>query len=270
MNIHIIPHNLSKVSQMRFRPVLLLCLVIIILVPIFLHRRFYKPREETLRLREEVNAIIPVIGNIKEDYLYVKRRVEENEARSQEIIELANYRVEVPQKDAYLSSQDLKELRTAVTRQNRLQENIAEELGADESVLMYIPSIAPSHGRLIRGFGFGYDPFTGETRFCRGIDILANVGEEIYATAHGVVRFAGWRRHQGYTVEITHKRGIVTRYTHLSRIKTRRGKRVERGDVIGLVGKSGKTEGPRLRYEVWKDGNPVDPLIFILERMETL
>ncbi|PIS24122.1 MAG: peptidase M24, partial [bacterium (Candidatus Stahlbacteria) CG08_land_8_20_14_0_20_40_26] len=157
-----------------------------------------------------------------------------------------------------------------INRQQILYDKILQELEHDENALLYIPSIAPTHGRVMRQFGYVMDPFTGERRFCQGLDILAEAGEKVYATANGVVKFAGWKRHKGYTVEITHKNGIITIYSHLSHVNTNRGRRVKRRDVIGYVGKTGKTEGPRLHYEVWKNGKAIDPLIFILERIETI
>ncbi|OYD16882.1 hypothetical protein CH333_02215 [candidate division WOR-3 bacterium JGI_Cruoil_03_44_89] len=274
MNVHItiVPHNLSNIRHIRLNLIIVLFVVLLILLPFFLHQKFISRTtvDEIATLKSEVDSLSPTLSKIRENYNDVKTVLEENEYEVSNILDISDYKTRVAHDIPTLSYRDPEELLKEIDKQKILHDRILRELEYDETLLLRIPSIAPTRGRMMRQFGYAVDPFTGERRFCRGIDILAKSGEEVYATADGIVKFAGWKRHEGYTVVITHKNGIVTRYSHLSRINTKRGRKVRRRDVIGYVGKTGKTEGPRLHYEVWKDGKPVNPTIFILKRMESI
>lgn len=96
-----------------------------------------------------------------------------------------------------------------------------------------------------------------------GIDLAAPSGTSVWATADGAVVVAGKEKRYGKTVVIDHGSGYRTRYAHLKKIETKKGKRVRRGDVIGRVGKSGNASGAHLHYEVLKNGVPVNPRGFL-------
>lgn len=112
-------------------------------------------------------------------------------------------------------------------------------------------------------FGRRTDPFTGEIRYHRGIDFAAKTGAEIVAVATGVVTWSGPRQGYGRMVEITHGNGYVTRYAHNSQNMVAVGDHVQQGDTIALMGATGRATGPNLHFEVWHDGQPVDPGRFI-------
>jgi murein DD-endopeptidase MepM/ murein hydrolase activator NlpD len=97
-----------------------------------------------------------------------------------------------------------------------------------------------------------------------GIDVTAPAGTPIEAPATGTVIKAGWENGYGNMVEIDHGYGIITLYAHASRLGVQRGQRVQRGQVIGFVGRSGLAVGPHLHYEVHVNGHPVNPLRYIL------
>jgi len=131
--------------------------------------------------------------------------------------------------------------------------------------LRRIPSIRPvDFGYISSGFGDRLDPFTGRVGRHEGVDFSARKGAKVFATADGVVRKAGYEHGYGYTVEIDHGNGIVTRYAHNGKIFVRYGQKVKRGDVIALVGSSGRSTAPHLHYEVRVGGIPQNPLKFIL------
>ena len=96
-------------------------------------------------------------------------------------------------------------------------------------------------------------------RFHEGMDFTAPVGTDIFATGNGVVTYAGWRQGYGETVEIDHGFNYATRYAHCSKLFVRVGQKVKRGDVIALVGNTGKSTGPHVHYEVHYLGRPIDP-----------
>ena len=123
-----------------------------------------------------------------------------------------------------------------------------------------IPSIWPVYGRLESGVGGRRNPFTGRGHeYHEGQDIDAAWGTPVEAAAAGKVTIAGWQRGYGNVVYVDHGSGISTRYGHLSRISVSIGQSVETGDIIGLVGSTGRSTGPHLHYEVRINNQPVDP-----------
>jgi len=139
-------------------------------------------------------------------------------------------------------------------------------LAEKRSILDHTPSILPTRGYRTSGFGMRVDPFTGYKQFHGGIDIANKMGSPIYATADGVVEFTGNVGDLGRLIKINHGYGYKTRYGHLSTIKVKRGQKVRRGDLIGLMGSSGYSTGPHLHYEIIKDGKKVNPLEYILNK----
>ncbi|MCV9926594.1 M23 family metallopeptidase [Flavobacterium sp. LS1R49] len=151
--------------------------------------------------------------------------------------------------------------------QSRSLDEILKLAGAKENLLSAIPAIQPVQNenlkRMASGFGYRTDPFTKVRKMHEGMDFTAKVGTPVYATGDGVVDRAdnnasGFGNH----VVIRHGFGYETLYAHLSKYNCRPGQRVKRGDVIGYVGSTGRSEGPHCHYEVHKDGKVVNPLNF--------
>ncbi len=118
----------------------------------------------------------------------------------------------------------------------------------------------PAEGGFVSsGFGHRADPFTGQIAFHEGVDIASRLGSPIHAMADGVVSFVGEKPQYGRTVEITHGRGLVTRYGHTLSFLVKVGDKVNRGDAIALVGSSGRSTGPHVHFEVLRDGRQVNP-----------
>lgn len=117
--------------------------------------------------------------------------------------------------------------------------------------------------RFTSGFGYRRDPKGAGTRMHAGTDFAAAYGTPIYATADGVVTYAGWNSGYGRQVKIQHAFGIETSYAHQSNIRVKVGQRVSRGDRIGDMGNSGRSTGTHLHYEVRIGGKPVNPMTFI-------
>jgi murein DD-endopeptidase MepM/ murein hydrolase activator NlpD len=126
------------------------------------------------------------------------------------------------------------------------------------------PSIWPAHGWLSSRVGARQDPITGESDYHEGLDISADRGTPVYATADGVVRLAGREGGYGNLVILDHEYGLETRYGHLSRFLVREGASVKRGDIIGLVGSTGRSTGSHLHYEVRVNGRLLNPLQLLL------
>ena len=127
-----------------------------------------------------------------------------------------------------------------------------------------VPSSRPvSLATYTSGYGVRSDPFRGSAAMHAGIDLAAPVGTPIYATADGTVDRAEWSGGYGNLVEIDHGKGLQTRFGHLSRILVHAGDHVTRGQVIALMGSTGRSTGSHLHYEVRIDGHAVNPVPFL-------
>ena len=155
---------------------------------------------------------------------------------------------------------------TALDEKGRVLERFYDE---HSLMLASTPSIWPVRGYLSSSYGRRRDPFTGEREFHHGIDVSTPIGRSVVAPADGVVLYAGKRGSYGNVIVIDHKFGMMTRYAHLSRFNVRPGKRVKRGDVVGYVGNTGRSNGPHLHYEIWVSDRPAHPLNYILEYNKT-
>jgi len=122
------------------------------------------------------------------------------------------------------------------------------------------PSMWPAAGWLSSAFGNRTDPFTGRPDFHPGIDISADKGTPIYATADGTVESASYSGAYGNLVVLDHGFGISTRYGHMLRFAVKAGDGVQRGGLIGYIGQTGRANGPHVHYEVWLNGRMLNPL----------
>ncbi|PVX30800.1 M23 family metallopeptidase [Sphingomonas pokkalii] len=139
-----------------------------------------------------------------------------------------------------------------------------KKLDSIEQSSMTIPSLKPvEHVSFTSMFGVRSDPFRGSAAMHTGVDIPGAMGTPIYATADGIVSHAGRQGGYGNLVEINHGHGIETRYGHLSKILVADNTRVHRGQIIGLMGSTGRSTGTHLHYEVRLDGRAINPIPFI-------
>jgi murein DD-endopeptidase MepM/ murein hydrolase activator NlpD len=112
-------------------------------------------------------------------------------------------------------------------------------------------------------FGYRDDPFSGERRKHRGVDIAASAGSPVKSASDGVVRVAGWDDVLGNYVEVRSRLGYSYIYGHMSRLAVRAGSTVAQGQTLGAVGSTGRATGPHLHFEVRKNGVPQNPRLFI-------
>jgi murein DD-endopeptidase MepM/ murein hydrolase activator NlpD len=170
-----------------------------------------------------------------------------------ELVKNTTERVDILRKELVIQSQSLDKILKLAQEKDKL--------------LSAIPAIQPVKNenlkRMASGFGYRSDPFTKARKMHEGMDFTAKNGTPIYATGDGVVARAdntasGFGNH----IVIQHGYGYETLYAHLSQYKARRGQRVKRGDVIGYVGSTGRSEAPHLHYEVHKDNRVVNPINF--------
>ena len=146
--------------------------------------------------------------------------------------------------------------------------NIYSSLLKNRELLERTPSILPVRGWITSPFGYRNETFYADhdLRFHRGIDIAADMGSPVLSAAAGQTLHTGYDDSgYGKTVVIDHGYHVRTVYAHLSEIKVQRGAYVRRGDLVGLVGNTGKSTGPHLHYEVQIFGTPVNPANYILD-----
>ena len=158
-------------------------------------------------------------------------------------------KVDVLEKEVYTQAKSYDEILQLAKNQEVRMENI--------------PAIQPVLNKDLKhmasGYGWRIDPVYHIRRFHEGMDFSAPVGTDIFATGNGTVVYSGWRQGYGETIEIDHGFGYLTRYAHSHKLFVRVGQKVKRGDVIALVGNTGKSTGPHVHYEVHYQGRPIDP-----------
>lgn len=178
---------------------------------------------------------------------------------------LPNYADDSPSRAAAFQSEaDVVRLLALSSFEKEQFNNIYLRLLEKKSDLDHTPSISPTHGYLIRGFGIKVDPFTGEQRQHAGLDISNRIGTPVVVTANGKVAYEGFQSGLGNTLIIDHGNGFQTVYGHLSQFKVRIGEQVSRGELIGLIGNTGYSTGPHLHYEVTRFGSSLNPAKFII------
>ncbi len=173
--------------------------------------------------------------------------------------------LDAPQVGQSITLQDAKDLAQKAQDVGKSLDVLANYFETQTARLASTPTIWPTMGWVSSAFSYRDDPFTGKKTFHYGIDIATNFGNPVVATADGVVLSLGNDKIGGRSVIVSHGSGVTTHYLHLSKFLVKAGQKVKRGDVVGLVGKSGKALGPHLHYEVRANNRPMNPYNYILE-----
>jgi len=126
-------------------------------------------------------------------------------------------------------------------------------------MLRSVPIGLPAHGKVNSSFGVRVSPFENRLRMHQGVDFAGDYGDPVYVTADGVVSNVRRTRAYGLVVDVVHSHKVRTRYAHLSQALVQEGQSVNKGQIIGFVGASGRTTGPHLHYEVLVKGRQKDP-----------
>lgn len=168
---------------------------------------------------------------------------------------------------SYSGALDISNLAEELKTTTETVDGIKDYLRVEKDLYLATPKGYPVPGNITSNFGQRKDPFSGETHFHSGLDISSSPASPIRATADGVVRHSGWTQNNGFVIGLEHGHGYSTFYAHNQRNAVRVGQKVKAGDVIGYVGSTGKSTGPHVHYEVWKDGKSVDPLPYIHRRI---
>ncbi len=153
-------------------------------------------------------------------------------------------------------------------------EDREQQLGVLENILISSQmqeEVFPEGRPIRRGwissyYGTRTNPFTGKLQFHKGMDFAAKSGSDVLAVAGGVVTWSGKRYGYGNLVEINHGNGYVTRYGHNSKNLVEVGDTVKKGEVVSLMGSTGRSTGPHVHFEVLKNGRQINPQKFVQKR----
>lgn len=165
------------------------------------------------------------------------------------------------------TTEKVDELAKGLANQSKSLDKILSLAKSKDKFLGAIPAIQPVKNEQLKhmasGFGYRSDPFTKARKMHKGMDFTSPTGTPIFATGDGIVKRAdagasGFGNH----IVINHGYGYETLYAHLSRYNCRPGKRVKRGDIIGFVGSTGRSQAPHCHYEVHKNGQAINPINF--------
>jgi len=160
---------------------------------------------------------------------------------------------------------DLEKLNIETVSQDDNLKELSYIMENRKSILDSTPSIFPTQGWITSGFGYRKSPFTGKRELHKGIDIAGRRGTPIVAPARGIVTYSGTNGGYGNVVEIKHGYGFSTLFAHNSVNLVKVGDRIERGDVISLLGDTGRSTAPHLHYEIKINKVNINPLNYILD-----
>ena len=165
------------------------------------------------------------------------------------------------------SNKRLDVLQKQIVVQSKSLDEIAKLAEEKEKLLVAIPAIQPVSNedltRMASGYGMRSDPFTKVRKMHWGMDFTAPRGTPVYASGDGViVRADSGSSGYGKHIRIDHGYGYLSLYAHLYKYNVKKNQKVKRGDLIGFVGSTGRSEAPHLHYEIFKDGNRINPINF--------
>ncbi len=228
--------------------------------------------------QKDVNDLVKVIKNVEERDNSIYRiyfdaspiAVEQRESGFGGVNRYKDYDGFDSSKKVVALKESVDKLKKRVAIQSKSLDEIEELAKSKEELLVSIPAIQPVRNedltRMASGYGYRSDPFNKTRKFHYGMDFTAPRGTPVFATGDGVVDRAdsnssGYGNH----IRIDHGFGYVSLYAHLREIKpynVRVGQRVKRGDIIGYVGSTGRSQAPHLHYEVFKDKERINPINF--------
>ena len=164
------------------------------------------------------------------------------------------------------TAEDVEKLLDKIEAESKSLNEVIRSAGVKDANLSSMPVLKPVAdkyvNRLASGYGTRFHPILKVNKMHKGLDFAASTGTPIYATGDGSVKFSEFNSGYGNMVVLKHGNGYESLYAHMSRSKVRNGQKVKRGDVIGYVGSTGLSTGAHLHYEIHKNGEAVDPVMY--------
>jgi murein DD-endopeptidase MepM/ murein hydrolase activator NlpD len=215
---------------------------------------YYRMKREYDKMSRDFSEIASTMASLKE-----------SESRFRQLFSLGS-RKEVLQNlgsGAEEGAIDVDALKQQVSSSMQAVEEIKKYLAKEQDSFLSTPSGWPASGRISSGFGMREHPRYGGRRLHTGVDITIPLGTPLHATADGVVSFADRSGASGNIVVIEHGHGLSSVYAHNTRNAVKPGQAVKRGDVIAYSGSTGVSTGPHVHYEVWRNGQSINPAPFL-------
>jgi murein DD-endopeptidase MepM/ murein hydrolase activator NlpD len=211
---------------------------------------YYRMKSEYNRMSKHFNEMESTMASLKQ-----------SESQFRKLFSLGSRKEVLKNLDSTSEdgSIDVEALKREVTASMAAVEEINRYLAKEQDVYRASPSGWPASGRISSGFGMRVHPSDGVRRMHTGLDITMPRGTPLHATADGVVSFADRSGASGNIVVIEHGQGLTTVYAHNSRNNVKAGQTVKRGEVIAYSGSTGVSTGPHVHYEVWRNGQSVNP-----------
>lgn len=294
MSIVVIPHNTDeikvfKISSVKYKLMALgailltmfICSGILITYLIYENRVLNEDRKKVIAVNNQQMNLITEREEIIQSYI---RKVEEQDKLIKNFTTLyrdmtAKY-IDGSMENVTASRSGLRDDRAFINDINKLKGILdkLEEINGDDADILSslsetqsklkqyidsIPTLWPASGRISSRFGTRSDPFNFSQKVHEGIDIAADYGTTILASATGKVTLSDWYGNYGKCVIIDHGYGLSTLYGHCQTLLVKEGQTVKKGDKIATVGSTGRSTGPHLHFEVRLNGVPVDPLQYL-------
>jgi len=261
VTIMFVPHSSSKPVRLRVPALVLIQVAVLSIVGgVYIYNvtvdaiRYKETKKELDYYTGEFNDLKSTISALKEAQTEFDKLFSVDS--KEEVLESMNF------SDA--GAIDMEVLRQQINKTIDNVGEIKDYLSQQRDLFMATPRGWPVSGWISSGFGYRTHPITGKRDFHTGVDISQDPGTAIRATADGIVSFAGWSGANGRLVAIEHGHGFRTYYAHNKKINVKVGDVVQRGDIIAYLGSTGRSTGPHVHYEVWKDGKPVNPTSYLI------
>ncbi len=222
-----------------------------------LQRQLNESQEVLTDLQQRDDNLYRVVFQAEPISLEVRKATASNAEYYKQLLDMTNSEI------VLATSKKMNEIRKQIFIQSKSYDDLILLSKNKKAMLECIPAIQPvlnkDLSQMASGYGWRMDPVYHSRRFHAGMDFTAPTGTDIFATGNGTVISSGWKQGYGNCIEINHGFGYMTLYGHMSALKARVGQKVKRGDVIGLVGSTGKSTGPHLHYEVHLRGEVMNP-----------
>ncbi len=291
LTVMLIPHSEKKIFNFQISIFTISFLIVVlagIVVTFFISTsRYTLTKKEMVELQNEQEGSINSMNLFKEEISVLNNSVMEYKNNIKDIIKLLGASqsenifglggpeteikniteiIGLRNKGDYRSElETIKRINADINASTKVLQNFTKFLAAREEIIQKIPNNWPiiGGGYITSPFGMRRSPFTGNWAMHQGVDMSWWPGAPIRASADGVVVFSGMKGGYGRTIQIQHEYGFQTLYGHLSSITAYEGKQVKKGEIIGFLGRSGRSTGFHLHYEVRIGTKAVDPMIFM-------
>jgi len=265
VTIMLVPHNSRRALNLKFPTVGLVALAVFSVIGMAFVAVLSVSAFEYQMMKQKLNFYSSEFHELQSTMQALKRSEEEfrrifSFKKKEEVLE--NLEPENLQADGDSGSIDMELLKKEIARSMESAKDISRYLAKEKDIYDATPRGLPADGYISSGYGLRTHPITKRRDFHSGFDIMIDRGNEVRATAEGVVSFAARSGGNGNLVVVEHGHGYSTIYAHNESILVRAGQIVKRGEVIARVGSTGISTGPHVHYEIWKNGRAVDPRKF--------